>query len=55
MQVLFSLPDFHGAKQELRHAYKLNTPIESDQKTISKNLKLGKNRLIDDIDVDQEK
>lgn len=42
-QVLFSLPDFHAAKQALRRAYKLNTPIESDRKTIEKNLKLGKN------------
>jgi hypothetical protein len=42
-QVLFSLPDFRAAKQALRHAYKLNTPIESDRKTIAKNLKLGKN------------
>ncbi|PNF14176.1 Tonsoku-like protein [Cryptotermes secundus] len=39
--VLFSLPDFRAAKQALRHAYKLNTPIESDRKTIAKNLKLA--------------
>ncbi|PNF14178.1 Tonsoku-like protein [Cryptotermes secundus] len=40
-EVLFSLPDFRAAKQALRHAYKLNTPIESDRKTIAKNLKLA--------------
>jgi hypothetical protein len=45
-QVLLSLPDFHAAKRALHRAYKLNTPIESDRKTIEKNLKLGKNILM---------
>ncbi|PSN40124.1 Tonsoku-like protein [Blattella germanica] len=39
-EVLFSLPDFQRAKQVLRQAYKLKTPIETDRKSVEKNLKL---------------
>ncbi|KAJ9577474.1 hypothetical protein L9F63_005975 [Diploptera punctata] len=40
-EVLFSLPDFQRAKQELRKAYKLRTPIKADHQTIEKNLKIS--------------